>query len=651
MLCIGMPIAHAFTPNDPFFSEQDYLLQINADKAWDITQGEYEVVVAVIDTAVALNHPDISYWINKDEVPNDGIDNDQNGYVDDVKGWDFFNNDNDVLASPPFPEDLGGIHHGTVVSGVIGALGDNNLGIAGISWKTKIMPIQVANKNGDGSAVTLAKAVEYAVDNGADVINISLVSDTEFSLARLQDAVTYARENDVWVVVAAGNGSDTFPNGINLNEHVRFPVCFANDNGEPVVIGVSAVDRDDTKAFFSNYGSDCVAISAPGTAIYSSLYFDPVFEPVRELFGGEWYGTSFSAPIITGALAYAKSINPRLTAQQQLDLLISSTDTIDDLNSDYSGELGGRLNLEIFIKNVVAFTQESRRSLYVVSPYARGDARIALYSEQMELVGSFNAYNSNFQGGVRVETFDVNQDGQTDIITAPGPGGGPHIRVFDIDGNIVHQFFAYDDNFTGGVEVEADYVTPVGDGTIVTAPGAGHEPLIRIFDPDGNVVHEFLAYASSMQAGIHVAVADIDNDGEKEIITLPYDGTDLRVYNWLGVLEKQYLLLDGSQSFNFDVGDSNNDGQYEIVLGTGKGRLSQIYIFDSKGQEVNRFNAYGNSFRGGVTVEVVDGGILVGPESAGGPHVRMFDIDGNVLHQFFAGSTSDRTGLNVDFAR
>jgi len=219
----------AFTPNDPRYADQWGLTKINAPQAWDTTQGSSAVAIAIVDTGIDLNHPDLAgkLWINPGEIPGNGIDDDGNGKVDDVNGWDWVNNDGD-------PQD--DIGHGTHVAGIIAAATNNGTGVAGVCPNCRVMALKVLDAGGSGTYTNIAAGITYAADKGAKVINLSLGGYAESSL--LQDAVTYASQTAV-VVGAAGNE----------NRNVRFYPAAHDD-----VIAVAATDQIDQKAPFSNYG-------------------------------------------------------------------------------------------------------------------------------------------------------------------------------------------------------------------------------------------------------------------------------------------------------------------------------------------------------------------------------------------------------------
>jgi subtilisin family serine protease len=221
---------------------------IDALEAWDVTTGSSDVVVAVVDSGVDINHPDLAanIWTNPGEIPGNGIDDDGNGYIDDVNGWDFYGNDND-------PRDGNG--HGTHVAGTIAAAGDNASGIAGVSWSAKIMPLRFIDAWGSGTTDRAITAIEYANAMGADVINNS------WGGGGGGDSLKTAIEASAALVVCAAGNS-----GRNNDSIPYYPSSYNSAN----IIAVAASDQDDKLASFSNYGAVSVDVAAPGTNIYSA---------------------------------------------------------------------------------------------------------------------------------------------------------------------------------------------------------------------------------------------------------------------------------------------------------------------------------------------------------------------------------------------
>jgi subtilisin family serine protease len=260
-------IVHASltTPNDPYFNQLWGLhntgqtggtidADIDAPEAWNITTGSSEVVIAVVDSGVAYNHPDLSenIWTNPGETDcTDGIDNDGNGYIDDCKGWNFVGDDND-------PSDYNG--HGTHVAGTIAAVGNNSAGVTGVMWKAKIMPLRFLGINGSGTTADAAAAILYATANGADVINCSW-GGPGYSRA-LKDAID---ASGAVAVCAAGNDGGSGSADIDVTPN--YPASFNSPN----IIAVTASDHNDNLASFSNYGAASVDLAAPGVNIYSTI--------------------------------------------------------------------------------------------------------------------------------------------------------------------------------------------------------------------------------------------------------------------------------------------------------------------------------------------------------------------------------------------
>ncbi|MDH5543311.1 MAG: S8 family serine peptidase, partial [Nitrospinota bacterium] len=229
---------------------------IDATEAWDISTGSGEIIVAILDSGVSWNHPELieNIWQNPGETEN-GEDSDRNGYIDDVRGWDFIDTDND-------PSDFN--EHGTHIAGTLGATTNNGKGVAGVSWNVKIMPIRVLDTIGSGLTSSLVAAVNYAIDHGAKIINLSL-GGPDMSQAFL-DALERAQGAGILIVVACGNG-DLDGIGDNNDIYPIYPASYDLDN----IVSVAASDYNDNLTVFSNYGAKSVDIAAPGQYIYSTF--------------------------------------------------------------------------------------------------------------------------------------------------------------------------------------------------------------------------------------------------------------------------------------------------------------------------------------------------------------------------------------------
>ena len=235
-----------------------YDADIDAPEAWDISTGSDTVVVAVIDSGVDYNHPDLSanMWSNPGETNcSDGVDNDGNSYIDDCNGWDFWANDND-------PADYN--NHGTHVAGIIGSVGNNSTGVTGVNWTTKIMALRAIGVIGVITTSAEISAINYAVANGAKVINASY-GGPDFDQFE-HDAIRAAGDAGVLFIAAAGNGGDDRI-GDNNDTDTDYPSGY----NLPNIIAVAATDQNDVLAGFSNYGPTSVDVAAPGTNIFSTL--------------------------------------------------------------------------------------------------------------------------------------------------------------------------------------------------------------------------------------------------------------------------------------------------------------------------------------------------------------------------------------------
>jgi subtilisin family serine protease len=280
---------------------------IRATEAWDISRGAPETVVAVIDTGIDLDHPDLeeNIWTNTGEVIN-GVDDDSNGYVDDLHGWDFINNDSD-------PNDDAG--HGTHVSGTIGAVGDNSIGVVGASWRVSMMALKACdNLNRCPIAATIA-ALEYAVDNGAMISNNSYGGCCgEIEAERL--ALESAQDAGHLFVASAGNDNANNDNPAVAN----YPSSYPLDN----IIAVAASTMSDSRASFSSYGQETVDLAAPGTQI-ASTYLDGDYA---------WSsGTSMASPQVAGVAALVKSRQPSWDYLELADRIIGETRAVSGWGS------------------------------------------------------------------------------------------------------------------------------------------------------------------------------------------------------------------------------------------------------------------------------------------------------------------------------
>lgn len=334
-------ISVSAVPDDPRFAELWGLnndgqtggtadADIDAAEAWDFTTGSGDTIVAVIDTGVDYLHEDLAanIWTNPGEIAGDGIDNDGNGYVDDVHGYDFANRDGDPMDDH---------NHGTHVAGTIGAVAGNGVGVAGVNWNVQIMAVKFLDATGNGSISAAVDALDYAVANGATISNNSWGYNGGYSQA-LYDAIARARDADHIFVAAAGNGNIL---GIGQNNDATpfYPSSYDLDN----IVAVAALDHNDSRAVFSNFGAASVDLGAPGVNILST---------VRNNGYSAFNGTSMATPHVAGVVALLRDFQPALAYDQVIGHIFDSVDPVASLQSITT--TGGRLNAASVLQQFAA---------------------------------------------------------------------------------------------------------------------------------------------------------------------------------------------------------------------------------------------------------------------------------------------------------
>ena len=311
-----------YIPNDPFYDIQWHLPAVYAPTAWDVETGNSGIIVAIVDNGVDWDHPDLAanIWINSNEISGNGVDDDQNGYIDDVRGWDFVNNDNNPAVDGD-PETGSLINaHGTHVAGIACAATNNGYGISGMAPDCRIMAI----KTGTGQLISHgAYGIVYAYENGAQVINCSWGANQYSSLE--EDAVANANANGSLVVAAAGN---------DVYLQIHYPAALEG------VLAVASIGPDNVKSGFSNY-HDFVDVSAPGQSIYSVVVLDETGAPTFAFMNG----TSMASPLTAGVAALVYAQHPDWNGQQVTIKLKNTCDDIYYANPGYIGLLGaGKIN-------------------------------------------------------------------------------------------------------------------------------------------------------------------------------------------------------------------------------------------------------------------------------------------------------------------
>lgn len=315
------------TPNDPDFSHTGMygLLKISAPAAWDVTTGSETVVVANIDTGMRYTHEDLAanIWTNAGEVPNNGIDDDNNGYIDDYYGWDFRYDDSD-------PIDEHG--HGTHTAGTIGAVGNNGVGVVGVNWNVRLMTIKIySSSGGDTTTAMLIHAYEYVLMMKNRGVNIRVTNNSYGGCAEAcgydqatKDAIDALGDAGILNVFAAGNS------GTDNDAIPHYPSSYDS----PSILAVAASNSSDNRIF--NYGLNSVDLAAPGVGIRSTRH-------ASDSSYGQMSGTSMATPHVSGAAALLASLNPKLSAASLKATLMNTVDQLPQ----WSGlvRTGGRLNV------------------------------------------------------------------------------------------------------------------------------------------------------------------------------------------------------------------------------------------------------------------------------------------------------------------
>jgi hypothetical protein len=545
---------------------------------------------------------------------------------------------------------------------VIGAVGNNKDGIAGINWKVKIMPVRILDSNGIGDSALARDGVRYAVKNGANVINLSFTGfdyDNE-----LRKAIMEAYEAGVVVVAAVGNNAS---GGINTDITPIYPACYGEDADEDWILGVASTNSSDERSLFSNYGARCTDISAPGENIFSVVYQDDDWPEMKSgFYQGGWSGTSTSAPMVAGAAALLKAQYSSLSPSQIKNVLRLSADPVF-ATDDAIGKTGsGRLNVQrafevaenmVYTSNTIAKSVEISPSYRIaIAPEKGATPTVRVYTNSGNaIVAEFEAYESSFSGGVRLAMGDVDGDGAEEIVTVPGVGRKTEVRVFDLSGKQEASFDAFEESEQSGAYVATGDVDNDGIEEIAVSQDAGGRALIRIFEINGTMVKEMSSFGEE-DASVRVALGDVDSDGHDEIIATRGGGSEpiVRVLKIGGETVSEFLAYAHSYDKGVFVasGDLDGDGDDEIVTGTDNGGGPQVQIFDGKGKWLGTFFAYDKGFRGGVRLSVGNlsswkgASIITSAGPGGGPHVRIYNGYSKLIGTFFGGNSNDRGGIN-----
>ncbi|MHB2155076.1 S8 family serine peptidase [Calditrichota bacterium GD2] len=636
-----------YVPNDPRYNEQWYINKIQADDAWGLwapnTPGSTDILVGVVDTGVDYEHPELSdvLYINPGEdIDGDGqftsadlngVDDDGNGYVDDVRGWDFADNNNDIRPPSSGVDDA--LSHGTHVSGIVGAMGDNNEGIAGVAFRVKIIGTKNSydsdSSNASPGIINGYDAILYTAKLGAKFINCSwgglFLSSYEQSI--LDDV----SDNYGAVVIGAAGNDNKSNDGLG---NAQYPADYSK------CISVAATDNTDHKASYSNWGS-AIDISAPGgeygggstTAILSTIHWESGRYDA-------WSGTSMAAPVVSGSFALLKAWFPSQSRQWYIDQILNHADPIDDLNPDYSGLLGsGRVNIYNSIaRNSYPYLTVDSYSIEIINDNGDGQlnpgesAKIVLtiandpnyqdannvtvtassasgyftFSDNQASLGNIAAGGSATNTGDDI-IFELSADAPLQPLTiqitkeANQTGAYPYSHTEDITVTPqLNQTGFPITNIAVSDAVAAGDVT--GDGNMeVVAVSEGDS--LYVYDSNGNLQSGFPMYLGGT-VSMGPIIADMNNDGQNEIVISERVNGYLKIINGDGSLMLDMTVGEQIRS-ELTVADLNGDGNLEIIFGTMSRNVHAIQV---DGSELSGFPfSYSAPLDKGVAVGDVDG--------------------------------------------
>lgn len=622
--------AFAKEPNDPLFDQWSYK-EVQAYDAWNYTTGSRNVVVAIIDNGFDHFHPDLAknVWKNVDEVVNNGIDDDANGYIDDVWGWSFVPQDSNadglidekeaLGSNDPRPPVLGFdsnetagqiLHHGTVVAGIIGAVGNNSELGAGINWNVQLMNVRLLGNEGRGEATALERAIIYAVDNGADVINFSIVSNT-FSDA-VKQAIDYAYEKGVVIVAAAGNG------GTSLNSAPLYPICADTADDVVKILGVSAIRQDRRIASFSNYGSDCIDITAPGVDINSTLRYAPL-QGFSDAYGEGWSGTSFATPFVSGTAALIKALRPEWKAKEIYHAILSTTHKTPPQDETNYTNLYGRGLLQIH--NALAFAQKQggaipslpsiqQPSAPVVAPKTEQIIQMVSLAEGLirikyprQLFMSTTKDVPELKGMDDVSMYESQTAYWYVASKYSAATSQTHIKIFDTSWSMLHEWSV---STPVAMRVVLADVQSTGIPQVVMAPHAKANELFRIYTQEGELIdtqESNIAHRGVVVSSMRSASARKDDiilayrSGEHPTIAR-YGGVDTK----LAEFESEQFRDPGAIS----SADLNGDGVKEFVVVSAETEDIMMVYYRADGQLLRNFPSYAPGTKIDLALSVAD---------------------------------------------
>ncbi len=538
-------------PNDPSVPSMYGLEKSSAFDAWDLTTGSNSVVIGVIDSGVDYTHPDIvsNLWVNPGEIAGDGIDNDGNGYRDDVYGYDFINGDGNPM------DDNG---HGTHVAGTIAAAGNNELGVAGVSWSSKIMALKFLGANGSGPTSSAVSALNYATMMRNNYgVNIRVTNNSwgggAFSQA-MSDALTANANSGMLFVASAGNATS------NNDATPSYPASYTQAN----IIAVASTDSRDLLSSFSNYGATTVDVAAPGSSILS-LGIGGTYATLS--------GTSMAAPHVSGAAALLWSAKAQATFAEVRDSILQESDPLDALTGKVAS--GGRLNIANSVRRVLGDVGDTLSNARGTKLDERGDQ----FSVPKARIGD------GIQGVTDVDIYRweaLAGDVFTAIasVSSTGVQGNLILRIYDSVGNTL---------LVGDLPTELDssinFVTPT-TGVYYLGVSSGsndaYNPLVA-----GSGIGGVLAdYSLEMRLDLG------DNLPNAKIVNLAPESSYLQYRTSLG----DGLLGDNDVDlYRFNASAGMLLSAYSTQTTSGASSSPILRLFDSQGIEVSSLSPNSSS--------------------------------------------------------
>jgi len=378
---------------------------------------------------------------------------------------------------------------------------------------------------------------------------------------------------------------------------------------------------------------------------FATEVYQPNLKDFKNYYGGLWSGTSLSSPIVSGTAGIIRALRPGLSVDQVRDAIITTAKSVDDANPEFINQLGGGMldidkALEVSLGQRGPISSSGTTKFLVVGLGYGSFPQVKVLQLNGDDFKSFLAYSPFFSGAIDVAVGDVNGDGKDEIITGAGFGGGPHVRIFSIEGILSSEFFAHDARSRSGVNVATGDFDGDGEDEIVTSAGKGDFPYVRVYSPEGELLLEFLAYEEGFKGGVHLAVGDINGDGRDDIITGAGagGGPHVRVFNMSGNLITQFFAYNKNFTggVNVATGDVFGTGNHQIIASIESNSLPTVRIFDHRGLQLSSFFALEPVFLNGVQIssgDIDNDGIyeiLTGPGDGGISEVRIFDREGKL---------------------